>query len=210
MLVFCAASVGGESELSVESSTTQFTTGSTSSGIYSVTMTPKSSWIISVPANPRFEGRVGFSFASNRSGTPSTQSIREANVGLSDRFSRQPNRFVSKEEFETNLERQLAMTPLTLQQLRTYNVTPEKRRRLEFFFYTNTVEKAVALSAELKNKDYEVDHRPSASNAKVQLITGWTAEIAMSDTAVSDWTREMCTLGFKHDCDFDGWGTNAE
>jgi len=83
-------------------------------------------------------------------------------------------------------------------------------RRLEFFFYTDTVEKAVALAAELKNKDYEVDHGPSVSNAKVQLITGWTAEIAMSDTAVLDWTREMCTLGFKHDCDFDGWGANAE
>ena len=131
-------------------------------------------------------------------------------MGSSHMFSRQSKRFVSEEAFETNLETQMAMTPQTLQQLRNYNIAPENRRQLEFFFYTNTVEKAVALAAELKDRNYEVDHRPSASDAKVQLITGWTTEITMSDTAVLDWTREMCTLGFKHDCDFDGWGTNAE
>ncbi len=131
-------------------------------------------------------------------------------MGLSDLFSTQPKRFVSQKAFEKNLEKQMALTPQTLQQLRTYDVTPEKRQKLEFFFYTDTVEKAAALAEELKNKNYEVEHRPSASNAKVQIVTGWTAEIAMSDNTVLDWTREMCTLGFAHDCDFDGWGTNAE
>jgi regulator of RNase E activity RraB len=127
----------------------------------------------------------------------------------SDLFPRQPKRFVSQRAFEKNLEKQMAMTPQTLQQLRTYKVTPDKRRKLEFFFYTDTVEKAAALSAELAKKDYEVKHRPSDSNAKVQIITGWTSEILMSENVVLDWTKEMCTLGFTHDCDFDGWGTNA-
>ena len=131
-------------------------------------------------------------------------------MGLSDLFSRQPKRFVSKKAFEANLENQMAMTPQTLQHLRKYNITPEKRRKLEFFFYTNTAEKAAALAVELKNKNYQVECRPSVSNAKIQLITGWTAEITMSDTAILDWTREMCTLGFEYDCDFDGWGTHAE
>jgi regulator of RNase E activity RraB len=130
-------------------------------------------------------------------------------VGLSDLFSRQPKRFVSKGAFETNLGTQMAMSLQTLQQLRKYNVAPENRRQLEFFFYTDTVEKAVVLAAELKDRNYDVEHRPSASNAKVQVITGWTTEITMSDAAVLDWTREMCTLGFKYDCDFDGWGTKA-
>jgi hypothetical protein len=57
-------------------------------------------------------------------------------VGLSDLFSRQPKRFVSKAAFETNLETQMAMTPQTLQQLRKYNVAPENRRQLEFSVYT--------------------------------------------------------------------------
>ncbi len=131
-------------------------------------------------------------------------------MGLSDLFSRQPKRFVSQKAFEENLAKQMAMTPQTLQQLRTYNVTEEKRRKLEYFFYTDTVEKADALAAALKNKNYEVEHRPSASDAKVHVVTGWTAEITMSDNAVLNWTKEMCALGFTHDCDFDGWGTNAE
>jgi regulator of RNase E activity RraB len=95
------------------------------------------------------------------------------------------------------------------QQLRKYNVTPDKRRKLEFFFYTDKVEKAAALAAELANRNYEVRHGPSATDAKVQLITGWTAEMPMSDSIVLGWTKEMCTLGFRHDCEFDGWGTNA-
>jgi Regulator of ribonuclease activity B len=131
-------------------------------------------------------------------------------VGLFDLLSRQPKRFVSQKAFENNLTKQMGLTPQTLQQLRTYNVTPDKRRKLEFFFYTDTVGKAAALTAELKSKSYEVEHRPSASNAKIQIITGWTAEITMSDKAVLKWTKEMCTIGFTHDCDFDGWGTNAE
>lgn len=93
-------------------------------------------------------------------------------MGLSDPSSRKPKRFVSQKAFGENLERQLALTPQTLQQLRTYNITPGKRRKLEFFFYTNTVEKAAALAAELMNKNYEVEHRPSASNTKIQIITG--------------------------------------
>jgi regulator of RNase E activity RraB len=131
-------------------------------------------------------------------------------MGLSDLFSRQPKRFVSQGAFETNLEKQMALTPQTLRQLRTCNVTPEKRRKLEYFFYTDTVEKAVALAAELKNKNYEVEHGPSVSDAKVQIITGWTVEMTMSDDTVLDWTEKMCTLGFKYDCGFDGWGTVAE
>ena len=130
-------------------------------------------------------------------------------MGLSDLFSRRPERFLSKEAFEANLEKQMTMTPQTLRQLRTYGVTPERRRRLDFFFYTDTVEKAAALAAALKHRNYEVDYRRSASDAKVQLITGLTTEMTMSDATVLDWTREMCTLGFRHDCDFDGWETDV-
>src|SRR6267154_665558 len=109
-------------------------------------------------------------------------------MGLSGLFSRRPKRFISQKALETNLETQMALTPQTLRQLRTYNVTPEKRRKLEYFFYTDTVEKAAALAAELTNKNYEVEHRPSASNAKIQIVTGWTIEVTMSDKTVLDWT----------------------
>jgi regulator of RNase E activity RraB len=131
-------------------------------------------------------------------------------MGLFDSSSREPKRFVSQRAFETNLEKQMTMTPQTLHQLRGYGVTPDKRRRLEFFFYTNTIDKAAALAAELTKQKYDVEYGPSASDAKIQVIKGWTPQILMSDAAVLAWTKEMCTVGFGRDCDFDGWGTNAE
>jgi hypothetical protein len=31
----------------------------------------------------------------------------------------------------------------------------------------------------------------------------------MDEATVVQWTQEMCEAGFLHDCEFDGWGTNA-
>jgi regulator of RNase E activity RraB len=131
-------------------------------------------------------------------------------MGLLDLFSKRPRRFVSQQAFERNVQKQVTMTPMTLQQLRSHNVTPDKERKLEFFFYTDKVENADALAAKLRERHYEVEHGPSASDEKVQLVTGWTMPMLMRDDTVLAWTREMCSLGFAHDCDFDGWGTNAE
>ncbi|NBW48798.1 MAG: hypothetical protein EBR49_01685 [Betaproteobacteria bacterium] len=131
-------------------------------------------------------------------------------MGIFSIFSGAPKKFVTQASFEKNLSGQLAMSPQTVAQLRNLNVTPEKELKLEFFFYTNTPEKAAALAAGLTSKKYEVEYGPSASNGKIQIITGWTEKIGMSDANVAGWTKEMCELGFKHDCEFDGWGTNPE
>jgi hypothetical protein len=131
-------------------------------------------------------------------------------MGLFDFLSKQPKRFVSQNNFERNLDTQMSLTPQTLQQLRQYDVTPEKELKLEFFFYTDTAQKAVALVEHLQNKGYDVKYDLSASNKKVLIITGWTTKIPMSDNIVLQWTKEMCDTGFSQDCDFDGWGTNPE
>ncbi|SRR6266568_733470 len=125
-----------------------------------------------------------------------------------DFLSKTPKRFVSENQFQKNLAKQLAMTPMTLQQLRKYGATPEKELKLEYFFYTNSPDKAAPLASGLGEKGYEVKHGLSASDKKLQIITGWTTKMPMSEVVVSSWTKEMCELGFAHDCDFDGWGTN--
>jgi len=33
--------------------------------------------------------------------------------------------------------------------------------------------------------------------------------MGMDDQTVLDWTGQMCDLSFQHDCEFDGWGTEA-
>jgi hypothetical protein len=103
-------------------------------------------------------------------------------MGLSDLFSRQPKRFVSKQAFETNLETQTAMTPQTLQQLRRYNVALENRRQLEFFFYTNALEKAVALAADKPDPKPKQQPKPKGSGLP-RTVAEWHAYQAAKKAA---------------------------
>jgi hypothetical protein len=117
-------------------------------------------------------------------------------------------RFLSETDFRNNLAKQEKMTPLTLEQLRKHNVSEDKELRLEYFFYTNTIDKAKAFAAELEKSNYESAYRQSAGNQKLYIITGWTIKIKMTDSRTLEWTKQMCELGYGFDCDFDGWGTD--
>ena len=117
--------------------------------------------------------------------------------------------FVTEAAFEENLKRQLAMTPQTLAQLRKHGVGPSAARRLEYFFYSNSNDKASALAAELAARGWTVESRPSGGGSKTFVITGWTSPIVMGNDLVLRWTKEMVEQGYKHDCEFDGWGTSV-
>jgi regulator of RNase E activity RraB len=119
-------------------------------------------------------------------------------------------RFVPKDAYVENLKKQTSMSPETLKELRQIGVTKQTQLRLEYFFYTNDKQKASKLSEELLQMGYSGVHRPSASDAKTFVITGWTTKMTMDESTVVSWTKQMCELGFKHDCDFDGWGTSPE
>ena len=119
-------------------------------------------------------------------------------------------RFVSESAFKENLANQTAMSPQTLEQLRSLNVTDSTQLKLEFFFYTDTKEKAAQLSQALKDLGYSVEHGPSEGNKDVLVITGWTTKMPMTESTVVAWTRKMCQVGFENDCEFDGWGTDPE
>ncbi|GAA5484846.1 hypothetical protein Hsar01_04099 [Haloferula sargassicola] len=95
-----------------------------------------------------------------------------------------------------------------MEQLRGYGVTDESKLKLEYFFYTNTKEKAESLAKELAGRGYIGDFDVAASDSSQFVITGWTPPMAMSDEVVVGWTGEMCEIGYKFDCEFDGWGTN--
>lgn len=116
--------------------------------------------------------------------------------------------FRSENEYAKNRISQVTMTPQTVAQLRTYGVTDASQLKLEFFFYTNTKEKAESLSQKLTKLGYDSRNDHSASNKKEFVITGWTSRIKMDEKSVIDWSSRMCDLGHEHDCEFDGWGTN--
>ena len=120
------------------------------------------------------------------------------------------NQFVKEQAFKSNLTKQMQMTPQTMEQLRKINVSADKELKLEYFFYTNTADKAKLFADEIGKLNYEVKSEQSKDDKKSFLITGWTTKMKMQDNVVADWTKEMCELGYKFDCDFDGWGTSPD
>ena len=119
-------------------------------------------------------------------------------------------RFVSETAFRKNLTKQSEMCPQTVAQLRNYGVTDATRLKLEFFFYTDAEAKAIALCDSLDGLDYQTERPASVDDSRLFLVTGWTNPVQMDDSSVLVWTQSMCQLGYEHDCDFDGWGTNPE
>ncbi len=113
-------------------------------------------------------------------------------------------KFVSNEEFENNLALQLEMTPQTLIQLRKINITEKDELKLEYFFYTDNEENANNLSNEFKKINYKSE---VVFDNEEYLITGWSIKMKMSNEVVLEWTKQMCEIGYKFDCEFDGWGT---
>ena len=120
------------------------------------------------------------------------------------------NQFVTEQAFKNNLTKQMQMTPQTMDQLRKINVSADKELKLEYFFYTNTADKAKLFADEIGKLNYEVKSEQSAGDKKSFVITGWTTKMKMQDSVVANWTKEMCELGYKFDCDFDGWGTSPD
>lgn len=78
---------------------------------------------------------------------------------------------------------------------------------LEFFFYTNTADKAERLATELAKLNYTLQSGISAADKRLFIVTGSTGKLIMTDEIVEQWVKQMCEIGYKHDCEFDGWGT---
>jgi len=125
-------------------------------------------------------------------------------------FSRRARRYWSAEAHRRNVENQVRMAPSTLTELGRYGVTSQSELKLEFFFYTDTTAKAASLAVDLTQLGYQVQYGLAATDNGQAVVTGWTTPMPMSKENVVAWTRQMCNLGFDHDCEFDGWGTTPE
>lgn len=136
--------------------------------------------------------------------------IFSAIFGCSKRDEGAAAHFVSEARFQDNLARQVKMTPETMAKLREYRVAENDELKLEVFFYTDGEQKARLLTRELQVLGYDVQAGQSTDDPQVFFVTGWTTPIRMSDSAVVAWIESMCRTGHKHDCEFDGWGTNPE
>ena len=129
-------------------------------------------------------------------------------MGIFDLFKKKEiGPYMNDDQHTKNMQSQLTMSPKTLSQLRNLGVNETKELKLEYFFHSNVSEKAESLRSKLEGMNYSVQIDKSAGDKKDLCITGWTTPLQMSDDIVVNWTREMCEIGFKCDCEFDGWGT---
>ena len=115
--------------------------------------------------------------------------------------------FVRRRSLIENEKMQMKLAPITLSHLKNFGVSDDTELKVEFFFYSRDQIHADALVNKLKELNYEVYSCRSAGNEDLFLITGWTTKMKMDDKTVQDWTEEMCEVGYRFDCQFDGWGT---
>jgi len=87
----------------------------------------------------------------------------------------------------------------------------KKEGPVEFFFYTDTEDKAANLVIELAKLGYEIyGIYPPEDNKMDWSITGATTFLCMHERELTAWCEKMNQLGFETDCRFDGWGTMIE
>jgi hypothetical protein len=119
--------------------------------------------------------------------------------------------FVSENEYKKNRKRQLELVPKTLKlwtspaPFKENNASEEHTIKLDLFFYTNTQEKAQALTNALKDSLSAIEYKKATDGRKVFVITGQTKEIKMNEHLVLELVQKMTDTGFSHDCDFNGW-----
>lgn len=118
--------------------------------------------------------------------------------------------FVRRRNFIENQKMQMKLAPITLSHLRSFGVSDDKELRLEFFFYSKNQDKADALAKELRAREYQAETVESAGDNNMLLVTGWTTKMKTDDETIERWTEDMCELGYRNDCKFDGWGTTPD
>lgn len=131
-------------------------------------------------------------------------------MGIFDIFKQATKRYIGESTHEDNMEGQLQRAPQMLEALYKTGVTDETELKLEYFFYTNAEDKAERLIESLKNIGYTPEQRLAPDSETTRTITGWSHPVVMSKEKVSQWISDMCIIGFKEDCQFDGWGTKPQ
>jgi len=113
--------------------------------------------------------------------------------------------YISSEDYENLKDGHRAMVPNYLNLLRSYDDKTHEYRKIEFFFYAPSKEKAEGLKKDLEKMNYEVYGIHKSGNNMYSII-GLTLELSLEED-LEKWSDKMNELGYINDCKFDGWGT---
>ncbi|MFH7017279.1 ribonuclease E inhibitor RraB [Flavobacterium sp. FlaQc-47] len=113
--------------------------------------------------------------------------------------------FVSEIDFTANQDKQFRLLIESFLSLHDSSVQDENECKIDYFFYTDSLEKAQKLEKELRKMDYIVNYGIAIHDKSLFVISGRTIEIEMKHETVRKWVEEMCELGYNFDCSFDNW-----
>ncbi|HLF63232.1 MAG TPA: ribonuclease E inhibitor RraB [Saprospiraceae bacterium] len=109
---------------------------------------------------------------------------------------------------KNNKEGQSEATSVTVSYLLNFGVKCGDQRSLEFFFYTSDKDKAIKLS-DILQKEYGYEIYKLHKTLDKWAVIGLTTPQPILTEMVQEWAEEMCKLGDRYECEFDGWGTLA-
>jgi len=122
-----------------------------------------------------------------------------------------PSRFLSEDQFKTDLDGLKEANLLKLEQLRKYGVTDESDLRMDFYFVTNDSIKAQKLANELEVQNHHSNRVHSSANDKRLWVTSAnSSRVKMDIESLTKWTDTLSRLGYRYDCQFQGWNPVTE
>lgn len=118
-------------------------------------------------------------------------------------------RFITQQKYDQLKKQQVEQLPALLEALAKHGIKNSESHRLRFYFYTNSEKKSSDLISKLKNLGYETD--PAGKNDRGEFsIKGISTLIKINKTTLEKWTLQMLEIGFKNDCEFDGFEVAAK
>ena len=114
-------------------------------------------------------------------------------------------RFVSENDFIANQDKQFRLSIESLVRLRDGGVEEEDELKIDYFFYTDSLEKSEKLEGEIQKLGYIVNHGTAAHDKSLFVLSGRTKAMKMMHETLREWIGEMCDLGYQYDCSFDTW-----
>lgn len=126
-------------------------------------------------------------------------------LSKSSNMNSKKSQFVNEEDFEGNLVSQDYKLNRAFGVMEEFNLKAKEKLEIDFFFYTDTSEKAQKLSEELKKLNFEVSWHEFKMDRKIYSVVGSTDKMQNDEELLIYWSKFMCQLGYKFDCEFDGW-----
>ncbi|MDZ4751920.1 MAG: ribonuclease E inhibitor RraB [Flavobacteriales bacterium] len=121
-------------------------------------------------------------------------------------ISADPHPYVSEQDLDDSLFGQEFLSQFPVTHIKMLGEDPFLPRRIDFYFLTNSLIKAIALVKELNRRGYSADTFEMKTEPNITGIQGSTTEMSVAQVDVLGWAREMCELGYIYDCALDGWG----